>query len=156
MKHKIKININAKDYSFEINSQMTLLELIRDNLGLTGTKYSCLEGECGACTLILNGKAVLACLILAVEADGSKVLTIEGLKKEDGSLDSIQQSFVDKGAIQCGFCTPGMVMSAKALLDKTTSPSRTEIERAIDGNLCRCTGYIKIVDAIEDAAKKIR
>lgn len=153
--HKIQININGRDYSLEIAPEKTLIELLRENFSLTGSKYSCGEGECGACTVIMNGRAVLSCLILAVEADGCKVLTIEGLKKEDEKLNPIQQSFIDKGAIQCGFCTPGMVMSAKALLDKNPHPTKTEIERTIDGNLCRCTGYIKIIDAIEDAARKI-
>ena len=154
--HKIQLNINGVDYSLEVCLNKTLVELIRDDLGFTGTKHSCLEGECGACTVIMNGKAVLSCLILAVEADGAKITTIEGLKKQDGLLNPIQQSFIDKGAVQCGFCTPGMIMTAKALLDRNPKPTRPEIESAINGNLCRCTGYIKIVDAIEEAAKLIR
>jgi aerobic carbon-monoxide dehydrogenase small subunit len=152
---QIQISVNSRDYSLEVMSNKTLIEVLRDNLGLLGTKYSCGEGECGACTVIMNGKAALSCLILAVEADGSKILTIEGLSNENNKLHHIQQSFIDKGAVQCGFCTPGMVMSTKALLDKNHNPNRQEIERAIDGNICRCTGYIKIIDAIEDAAIKI-
>lgn len=151
---RIQININEVDYSLDVPLNKTLVELIRDDLGFTGTKYSCSEGECGACTVIMNSKAVLSCLILAVEADGAKITTIEGLKKENGELHPIQQSFIDKGAVQCGFCTSGMIMAAKSLLDRNPKPTRLEIENAVNGNLCRCTGYIKIVDAIEEAAKK--
>jgi carbon-monoxide dehydrogenase small subunit len=125
---------------------------LREDLGLTGTKHGCGLGDCGACTVILDGKAVNSCLVLAIQANGSEVLTIEGLA-EKGKLHPLQQAFVDKGAIQCGFCTPGMILSAKALLEEKPNPTELEIRTALSGNLCRCTGYQKIVEAIDDAAK---
>lgn len=150
---KIKVKINGKPHTLEVRDNELLIETLRDSLGLLGTKYSCLEGECGACTVLVDGKNMLSCLMLAVEADGRKVLTIEGLS-ENGVLHPLQQAFIDKGAIQCGFCTPGMVLAAKALLDENPSPNEEEIARGLDGNLCRCTGYIKIFDAVKEAAKK--
>ncbi|WP_069650892.1 (2Fe-2S)-binding protein [Caloranaerobacter ferrireducens] len=148
---KINLNINYKDYSVEIDEDMRLIDVLRDVLGLTGTKEGCGEGECGACTVIMDGKAVCSCLVMAFQADGSRIITIEGLSNEE-DLHPIQKAFLDEGAVQCGFCTPGMIMSAKALLDENPNPSRQEIREAISGNLCRCTGYNKIVDAIEKAS----
>jgi carbon-monoxide dehydrogenase small subunit len=144
----IRLRVNDEEYSLEVENQDTLLDVIRDRLNMTGTKRGCETGDCGACTVIMNGKAVNSCLVLAVEADGAEVQTIEGLAKE-GELHPLQEAFVRHGAIQCGYCTPGMIMSAKALLDENSSPSEEEIKRAIAGNLCRCTGYIKIIEAIK-------
>ena len=144
----IRLRVNDEEYSLEVENQDTLLDVIRDRLNMTGTKRGCETGDCGACTVIMNGKAVNSCLVLAVEADGAEVQTIEGLAKE-GELHPLQEAIVQHGAIQCGYCTPGMIMSAKALLDENSSPSEEEIKRAIAGNLCRCTGYIKIIEAIK-------
>ena len=152
---KIKLEINDKTHELEVRDSELLIETLRDRLGLLGTKYSCLEGDCGVCTVIVDGKNILSCLMLAADADGGKITTIEGLAR-DGRLHPLQQSFIVKGAIQCGFCTPGMILASKALLDKNDHPSDEEIAGALDGNLCRCTGYIKIVDAVRDAAEKIR
>jgi aerobic carbon-monoxide dehydrogenase small subunit len=151
---KIKLRINEKSYELEVDDSELLITTLRDRLGFMGTKYSCLEGECGACTVIINGRNVLSCLMLSVEADGSSVTTIEGLSS-DGCLHPIQEAFIEKGAIQCGFCTPGMVLASKVLLDKDIEPTDQEIAKALDGNLCRCTGYVKIIDAVKAAAKKI-
>jgi carbon-monoxide dehydrogenase small subunit len=129
------------------------VELLREHLGLTGTKVGCGHGECGACTVLLDGEPVNSCLVFAAQCEGRDVLTIEGLSK-DGTLDRIQDAFVEAGAVQCGYCTPGMIMSAYALLASNPTPSRAEIEEAVSGNLCRCTGYVKIVDAVELAASK--
>ncbi|CCU86179.1 (2Fe-2S)-binding protein [Mesotoga sp. HF07.pep.5.2.highcov] len=152
---KISFTLNNERLSMDVVEDMRLLDFLRDELGLTGTKEGCGEGECGACTVIIDGKAVNSCLVLLPEIDGSEVTTIEGLSK-DGELDTIQKAFVDEGAVQCGFCTPGMIMSAKALLDRNDSPSDEEIMEAIEGNLCRCTGYYKIVQAIKTAAENLR
>jgi carbon-monoxide dehydrogenase small subunit len=134
---------------------MRLLDLLRNVFGLTSVKEGCSEGECGACTVLLDGKAATSCTVLAVQARGKSVVTIEGLSS-DGALHPIQQAFIDHDAIQCGFCTPGMIMSAYALLKHNPSPTREEIRRGIEGNLCRCTGYLPIIDAIEDAARRMR
>jgi carbon-monoxide dehydrogenase small subunit len=155
MKRIIKLTINGKTIEAAVSSNQTLLQFLREDMDLTGTKHGCGLGDCGACTVILDGKAVNSCLVLAVQADGSEILTIEGLA-EDGKLHPLQQAFVDKGAIQCGFCTPGMILSAKALLDEKPNPSELEIRTAISGNLCRCTGYQKIVEAIGEAAEVVR
>jgi len=150
MKVWIKITVNKKEYELFVEPNMTLLDLLRKRLGLTGTKKGCDEGDCGACTVLLNGDAVSSCLLLAVQANGKEVTTIEGVEMEgDGDLHPLQKAFVVNGAIQCGFCTPGMILSAKALLDRNPHPSEQEIRTAISGNLCRCTGYQKIVEAIE-------
>ncbi|MBI4267338.1 MAG: (2Fe-2S)-binding protein, partial [Chloroflexi bacterium] len=133
----------------------TLLEVIRDKFQLTGTKESCSLGDCGACTVILDGKAVNSCLVLAVAARGKEVLTIEGLRNEAG-LHPIQKAFIEHGAVQCGFCTPGMILSAKALLDENPTPTENEVREAIAGNLCRCTGYVKIIEAILSCAPGYR
>ncbi|MEI9478015.1 MAG: (2Fe-2S)-binding protein, partial [Deltaproteobacteria bacterium] len=132
-------------------------EVLREKMGLTGTKIGCNHGECGACTVLINGEAVLSCLILAIECEGKEILTIEGLEDpKTGKLDTIQEAFVENFGIQCGFCTPGMVMSAKALLNKNPDPSREVIKEGIQGNLCRCTGYEQIIESISAAAKKTR
>jgi aerobic carbon-monoxide dehydrogenase small subunit len=155
MKSFIQLTINGQPVEAAVESNRTLLQFLREDLGLTGTKHGCGLGDCGACTVILDGQPVNSCLVLAIQANGREVLTIEGLA-ENGKLHPIQQAFVDKGAIQCGFCTPGMILSAKALLDANPKPNEYEIRMAISGNLCRCTGYQKIVEAIEEAAKTIQ
>ncbi len=155
MKREVHITVNGDDYHLLVDSQRTLLEVIRDEIGLTGTKNGCGQGECGACTVLLDGAPVNSCLVLALEADGRDVLTIEGLGTGD-KLHPVQEAFVELGAIQCGFCTPGMVLSAKALLDHNPDPSRDEILQGLKGNLCRCTGYVKIIEAVEAAGCLIR
>jgi aerobic carbon-monoxide dehydrogenase small subunit len=156
MKKQIKLTINEDEYDLLINHNETLAQVIRGpQVGLTGTKQGCELGDCGACTVLLNGKAVNSCLVLAVQVDGSKVTTIEGLSKL-GEIHPIQKAFIEEGAIQCGFCSPGMILKAKSLLDVNPSPSRQEIREAMVGNLCRCTGYFKIVNAIEKAAELLR
>lgn len=152
MKKLINLTINHKTYELAVNPNLTLVDLLRDELGLTGSKKGCGLGECGACTVLLNGRPVNSCILLAVEADGRDVLTIEGLESEAG-LDPIQQAFMDKGAIQCGFCTSGMVLTAKDLLNKLPNPSEQQIREAISGNLCRCTGYQKIVEAVQSVSE---
>ena len=146
------VYINGKEYEITCAPTMRLVDFLREELGLTGTKEGCGEGECGACTVILEGNAVASCLVLVGQVDGKSIITVEGLA-EDNQLSALQQAFVDKGAIQCGFCTPGMLLSAKALLDKYPTPTRDEIAVAIEGNLCRCTGYVKIIDAIEAVSR---
>ncbi len=148
MKKLIQMTINDRAYEVAVEPNKTLADLIRYDLGLTGTKKGCDTGDCGACTVILNGDPVNSCLVLAVQADNAVIETIEGLSTDDG-LHPLQQAFVEKGAIQCGFCTPGMILSAKNLLDKNPAPSEAEIREGISGNLCRCTGYQKIFEAIE-------
>jgi carbon-monoxide dehydrogenase small subunit len=150
----MRFRINGEDYELAIDPRRTLLEVLREEVGLTGTKKGCDEGDCGACTVIIDGKAVTSCLVLAVEAQGKEILTIEGLA-EDGELHPVQKAFVEYGAIQCGFCTPGMVMSAKALLDGKPHPTEEEVRAGIAGNLCRCTGYAKIVEAILATSQKM-
>ncbi|MEL7609150.1 MAG: (2Fe-2S)-binding protein [Bacillota bacterium] len=153
MKKNMTFHINGKEYRAEIDPSMRLLDLLRETFSLTGTKEGCAEGECGACTVVLDGVAVDSCLVLAGQAEGAKIITIEGLS-EKAQLDRLQQAFIDAGAVQCGFCTPGMILSAYALLERNPNPSEEEIRVAISGNLCRCTGYQKIVRAIEIAAGK--
>jgi len=154
MKTRIRLTVNGKAFTLDVESNQTLVEVLRDQMGLTGTKVGCGVGDCGSCTVLMNGKAVNSCLVLAGEADGKEVLTIEGVSTEE-SVHPIQQAFIDQGAVQCGFCTPGMVLSAKALLDQNPKPSESQIRTAISGNLCRCTGYQKIIRAIQDASKNI-
>ena len=155
MKQEIELKVNGELFKMQVEPRRTLLEVLRENLGLTGTKESCNKGDCGACTVLVDGKPVLSCLTLAIEVQGKDILTVEGLVGEHGVLHPIQQAFVDHGALQCGFCAPGMIMSAKALLDRNPNPTEDEIKEGISGNLCRCTGYVKIVEAIEAAAKSI-
>lgn len=152
MKVPVRFSVNGDDRDLYIGAHKTLMEVLRDDLELTGTKEGCGNGNCGACTINLDGKAVNACLILGVEADGHEVQTIEGVS-EDGTLHPLQQAFIEESALQCGFCTPGFIMSAKVFLEQNPSPSEQEIRTAIAGNLCRCTGYDKIVRAIQAAAK---
>lgn len=148
---QIEFTVNGKVYNLTVSPTLRLIDLLREELGLTGTKEGCGEGECGSCTVIMNGKAVNSCLVLASQIRGQEILTIEALEKD--GLDKLQESFIKNSAVQCGFCTPGMLMSAKALLMKNPSPSEEEIKTAIAGNLCRCTGYNKIVQAIKEAAE---
>lgn len=153
MKRIVTMTVNNKKYEVAVEPNQVLVDVLRDQLGLTGTKVGCADGGCGSCTVIMDGKAVSSCLVLAVQANGSNILTIEGMETDQG-LHPLQQAFVDKGAIQCGFCTPGLILSSKALLDQNPHPDKSEIRMAISGNLCRCTGYQKIVEAIQDASKK--
>ena len=155
MKTLIQITVNGVMKQEAVEPNATLTQFLREDLELTGTKHGCGLGDCGACTVLLDGKPVNSCLVLAVQANGREVLTIEGLA-ENGKLHPIQQAFVDCGAIQCGFCTPGMILSAKALLDRNPRPTEQEIRTAISGNLCRCTGYQKIVEAIMSASKALQ
>jgi aerobic carbon-monoxide dehydrogenase small subunit len=147
VKRELELKVNGEEYILEVEPHRTLLELIRNDLGLTGTKLGCGGGECGACTVILDGKAVKSCLMLALDARGKEIWTIEGLSRA-GELHPLQRAFVEHGAIQCGFCTPGMIMASKAMLDENPHPSEQEIKDALAGNLCRCTGYVKILEAV--------
>lgn len=147
MKLPIKLNINGDDYYAHVSPTRTLVDVLRDDLRLTGTKKGCGAGECGACTVLLDGKPVDSCMVLAVQVQGKKITTIEGLAKNN-NLDPIQKAFTENGAIQCGYCSPGFIMTTKALLDKTENPTEEEVRTAISGNLCRCTGYQKIVESI--------
>jgi len=155
MKQIITLFVNNKEYEIAVAPNKTLTQVLRDDLGLMGTKEGCGLGDCGACTVILDGRPVNSCLVLAVQANGSQISTIEGIA-ESHTLHPLQQAFVDHGAIQCGFCTPGMVLSAKTLLDKNPDPSEYEIREAISGNLCRCTGYQKIVEAVKAASENMK
>jgi carbon-monoxide dehydrogenase small subunit len=152
---QVRLTVNGILYELRIQPWEALLEVIRDDLGLTGTKEGCGLGECGACTVIMDGKAVNSCLVLAVEADGKQITTIEGLADDD-KLHPVQEAFIEHGGLQCGFCTPGMIMSAKALLDENPNPSEEEIRRGIAGNFCRCTGYTKIIESIKAATKNMQ
>ena len=151
-REEVVLKVNGISYQVEVEPWRTLVEVLRETLGLTGTKKSCNEGECGACTVMMDGRPVASCLVLAVDAQGKEIVTIEGLS-EGERLHPIQEAFLKHGAIQCGFCTPGMVISAKALLDQNPKPTVTEVRKAISGNLCRCTGYQHIVDSIMAASK---
>lgn len=151
----IKFKINGLEREVEVDQKLRLIDLIREELGLTGTKEGCGEGECGACTVILDGKTVASCLTYAFQVNGKEVFTIEG-KNAINELEIIEQAYVDAGAVQCGYCIPGMIMSTKVLLANNLKPTREEIRKALEGNLCRCTGYVKIVDAVELAAERIR
>lgn len=151
----LTLQINGESHDLLVPPWRTLLEVLRENVGLTGAKRSCQEGQCGACTVLVDGLAVNSCMYLAIEAEGRQVQTIESLA-QGGELDQIQKSFVQKGGIQCGFCTPGFVMATKALLAENPDPSEDEIRNAMVGHLCRCTGYVQIIEAIEDAADRLR
>jgi aerobic-type carbon monoxide dehydrogenase small subunit (CoxS/CutS family) len=155
MKKTISFVLNGEATEVEIDPHLTLSQLLRDHLELTGTKEGCGMGECGACTVLLDGKSVNSCIFPAMEVDGKSVITIEGLTDAQGKLHPIQRAFIDHGAIQCGFCTPGMVLSAKALLDENPKPTDEEIRHGIAGNLCRCTGYLQIVQAIKAASGQL-
>jgi aerobic-type carbon monoxide dehydrogenase small subunit (CoxS/CutS family) len=148
--------LNQREVSVSVAPNRRLLDVLREELHLTGTKEGCGIGECGACTVLLNGRPVNSCLILAGQAQGAEITTIEGVKNEDGELHPLQEAFLEEGAVQCGFCTPGMVLGALALLRKNSGPTEDEIKEAISGNLCRCTGYKQIVEAIQSAAVKLR
>ncbi len=151
-KRVIDLVVNGDEYEVAVPSHWTLLELLREELGLTGTKEACNMGECGSCTVLMNNVPVLSCLILAVEARGKEILTIEGLKGKKGELHPLQEAFQNQGAVQCGFCTPGMILASKALLDENPHPDTLEIKKALAGHYCRCTGYAKIIQAVEAAA----
>ena len=151
----IHLKLNGEPVEALIQDNRTMLDFLRKNMGLTGTKKGCEEGECGACTILVNGAPMNSCLMLAIEADGQDITTIEGVAR-NGELSAVQKAFIDKWALQCGFCTPGMIMSAVALLNANPSPTEYEIRDAIAGNLCRCTGYAKIVEAISAAAEVLR
>ncbi len=156
MKREISFIINSQQMKLEVESHLRLIDLIRDQLGLTGTKEGCGEGECGACTVIVDGKAVNSCLYPALDIEGCSLTTIEGLLEEENKPSVIQTAFIENGAVQCGFCSPGMIMSTKALLDKNNDPSDEDIRTALLGNLCRCTGYVQIVESVKAAASQIR
>ncbi|MCS7125342.1 MAG: (2Fe-2S)-binding protein [Aigarchaeota archaeon] len=151
---KIKLIVNNVEKTLDVEPNELLLNVLREKLGLTGSKYGCGIGECGACTVLVDGEPVLSCLTLAVEVDGREITTVEGLDV-NGELDPVQEAFLEEGAIQCGYCTPGFIMIAKALLRENKNPSRSEITEYIKGNLCRCTGYINIIKAIQKASEKI-
>ena len=152
MKQEMTFNVNEEQYTVRVDTRRTLLEVLRETLGLTGTKEMCNKGDCGGCTVIMDGRPILSCLTLAIEAQSKKITTIEGLA--DGyTLHPLQQAFVDAGAIQCGYCTPGFIMSAKALLDRHPHPTEDEIKEGIANNICRCTGYVQIVEAIQAASQ---
>ena len=155
MKQDIVLKVNGQTYQINIETHRTLIEVLRETLGFTGTKKSCSEGECGACTVLLDGKPVASCLVLAVAAQGKEIVTIEGLSQGE-KLHPVQEAFVKYAAIQCGFCTPGMVLAAKAFLEENPEPTPAEVRRAISGNLCRCTGYQQIVDAVMAAASAMK
>lgn len=150
----LSLTVNGEKVRAEVPADLLLIDFLRENLGLTGTKRGCGEGDCGACTVLLDGKPITSCVSLAVQAEGCEVLTVEGLCKDD-KLHPLQEAFLAVGAVQCGFCTPGMLLAAKALLDANPRPDRQEIIRAISGNICRCTGYAKIVEAVEQAARQL-
>jgi len=155
IKQIVKLKVNGEFHEVAVEPRMTLRDVLRESLGLTGTKNGCSLGNCGSCTVLLDGKPVVSCLLLAIEAQGKEILTIEGLS-ENGQLHPVQQAFIDHSALQCGFCTPGMVLSAKALLDNNPNPTEDEIKEAISGNLCRCTGYVDIVETISDVSKELK
>ena len=152
--HRITLTINGDYVQVDVPANITLLQMLRDKLALIGTKNGCSAGECGACTVIMNGEPVNSCMVLAVECQDAHITTVEGLSRQ-GKLDALQEAFLEHSAVQCGFCTPGMLMSARALIDRSPQPDEAEIREALVGNLCRCTGYIRIIDAVKDAAGKI-
>jgi carbon-monoxide dehydrogenase small subunit len=152
---QLLISVNGRSYSLDVRPETTLLQLLRDELGLTGTKHGCDGGECGACTVLVDGRPLNSCLVLAVSVRGREIMTIEGLAS-GGALHPLQQAFVEHGALQCGFCGPGLILSARAFLEQNPSPDRNEVRRALAGNLCRCTGYVGVVEAVMDAAEELR
>jgi carbon-monoxide dehydrogenase small subunit len=154
MKRTISVTINGRRYEEDVEARQLLPHFLREQIGLTGTHVGCVIGECGACTLLLDGKLVKSCLLFAVQADGKEIVTIEGLAK-NGALDPVQEAFVEKYGFQCGYCTPGMIMAAHALLQENADPSEEDIRRGLAGNLCMCTGYAQIIDSVKEAAKKL-
>ncbi len=150
--HKINVTINNVSEQVSVPSNMTLMQMLRESLALTGTKNGCSTGECGACTVMLNGEPVNSCMVLAVECDGAKIVTVEGLA-QDKQLNPIQDAIIQAGGVQCGFCTPGILISSRALLDRNPNPSEGEIQEALVGNLCRCTGYVRIIESVKMAAR---
>ncbi len=154
MSVEVILSVNGKTHAAALEPSMSLLDFLRDTLGYKGAKLCCNTGECGACTILFNGKPVNSCVVLGADAAGAKIITVEGLA-EDGRLHPVQQAFIDTGAVQCGYCTPGFIISVKALLDRLKKPTPEDIEEAVSGNICRCTGYAKIVDAIEVAAQRL-
>jgi len=150
--HRIAFNVNGELEQVDVPSNMTLLKMLRENLALTGTKNGCAEGECGACTVLMNGEPVNSCMVLAVECDGAEIVTVESLA-HDEQLDAVQQAIIDAGGVQCGFCTPGILVSARALLNRNPQPSEEDIQTALVGNLCRCTGYVRIIKGVQEAAR---
>ena len=149
--HYVKLIVNGKEYSLHVSSDRSLLDVIREDLELTGTKRGCDKGDCAACTVLVNGDPINSCLLLAVQADGKEITTIEGVAQGE-KLNPVQEAFIKHGAVQCGYCTPGMILTSIAFLRRNVNPSREEIQRAISGNLCRCTGYVQIIDAVESVA----
>lgn len=154
MKTLIELCVNGDSYEVAVEPQVTLAECLRDHLGLTGTKEACGTGECGSCTVLADGRPILSCLALAPDCQGIEITTIEGLGSQD-DLSVLQEQFIEKGAVQCGFCTPGMILSSAALLKETSKPTLKQIEKALEGNLCRCTGYNKIIEAVRSAAEQL-
>ena len=150
--HRITLTVNGESEQVDVPSNLTLLGLLREKLALTGTKNGCTAGECGACTVLMDGEPVNSCMVLAVECDGAEIITVEGLA-QDGQLHPVQQALIDSGGVQCGFCTPGILVTARALLDRNPHPSEEEICEALVGNLCRCTGYVRIIQGIQQAAE---
>lgn len=155
MSLNIRLVVNGRRHTAKIDTATSLLDFLRDTLGYKGVKICCNTGECGACTILFNGKPVNSCVVLAADAVGAEIVTVEGLAEGD-KLHPVQQAFIDTGAVQCGYCTPGFIISVKALLDRTKNPTPEEIEEAVSGNICRCTGYTKIVDAIQIAAQRLQ
>lgn len=156
MEKELRLTVNGMLFELSVKPKILLVEVLRNKLGLTGTKTSCMSGTCGVCTVLLDGKAVKSCSILALQANERNVLTIEGLRGENGVLHPVQEAFIEHFAVQCGYCTPGMIMAAKALLDENPAPTEEEVKEGLQGNLCRCTGYTKIVEAVLAAKDKVR
>ena len=150
--HRINLTVNGELEQVDVPGNITLLEMLRESLAFTGTKNGCAAGECGACTVMMNGEPVNSCLVLAAECDGAEIITVEGLA-QDAQLDAVQSAIIDAGGVQCGFCTPGILISSRALIDRNPNPSEDEIKAALVGNLCRCTGYVRIVEGVKEAAK---
>ena len=150
--HRITLTVNGELEQVDVPGNITLLEMLRESLAFTGTKNGCAAGECGACTVMMNGEPVNSCLVLAVECDGAEIITVEGLA-QDVQLDPVQTAIIDAGGVQCGFCTPGILISSRALIDRNPNPSEDEIKAALVGNLCRCTGYVRIVEGVKEAAR---
>lgn len=153
---ELKVTINGKPYQFMIRPKVTLLELLRDYVGLTGARQGCLDNSCGVCTVMVDGKTVKSCGLLALQTNGRQVMTVEGLAGKNGELHPLQQAFIDRAAFQCGFCTPGKLMAARALLGENAAPTDEQIKRAFEGNICRCTGYVPMVEAVKDVSKKLQ